>query len=206
MGGLSTGMNISASLSLRAVGLASRTLLKKVVTGTLLVARAARIEAMRCIRTPRRCRLNANVLITGGDMPHTARHIRDAQLGHGSSLVRSPFWLNRDERTAGKGARRWYRNMQQCNSGSRTQFAAANGNRGACDEYPFYSTRQGGRRNYPSIVSLRLVNLGEAGRQGALIRTFYRRCGVRQQPVTKSRFISLGVPELPSSFLCLGRR
>jgi len=196
LGGLSAGMNISASLSLRAVGLASRSLIKRVVTGSLQAARAALHEARRCIRNPRGCRLTVPILVVGTETRETAEHIQDAQLGRGSALMHSPFWLTRK---SPPHSRSWIRNAMPC----RTKVSGVT----SCDEYPFASTQEGGRGNR-ARVSLRPVPVREQSVQGGRLSAFYRAC--RVSPVRTSsnplkdrrRFLTVATTSAPGFWIC----
>ena len=96
--------------------------------------------------------------------------------------------------------RSWYNGTAECNRAARDHYFAQNGFRGECDEYPFYSTVEGGRLNYGppnNWVSLKLVNPAHnSGAQGHTIRGFYIGCRVyknQQFKVTTDAGITRGV-------------
>jgi RHS repeat-associated protein len=63
-----------------------------------------------------------------------------------------------------KGGRPWYYNKPECDKSNYKSGTVT------CDEYPFFSTNEGGQLNYTfKQVSLRLVPELEAGRQGSLL-------------------------------------
>lgn len=98
----------------------------------------------------------------GGDTPEMTAHIVDA-------LTSNPVWsvLTRAEHPASTTNRQWYRGDARC--------AGSLGDALSCDEYPFFTSRQGG----PG-ASLRLVPGWEQSRQGGFLRNFYAMCGIGQ--------------------------
>jgi hypothetical protein len=70
-------------------------------------------------------------------------------------------------------ARGWYRNLPQCQAKNAGQ---------DCDEYPFYSTIQGGpaRDGFP-VGDIEPIDATDNRRQGAILNGFYRgQCNVNQ--------------------------
>ena len=97
-----------------------------------------------------------NVFYSGWDTPLTSAHIASAILGNTS-------WANLHRATR-VGGRRWYRSDPRCVGSSRLMY---------CDEYPFYSTAEGG----PG-ASLMLVPAPEQWYQGGMLSAFYFACKV----------------------------
>ena len=102
------------------------------------------------------------VFMPGGDTPDTTAHIVDA-------LASNPGWsvLTRAEHPDSTTNRTWYQGDERC--------AGEVGDALSCDQYPFYTSRQGG----PG-ASLRLVPGWEQNRQGGFLRNFYAACGIGQ--------------------------
>lgn len=203
--------SIGASLNSRAILANSanvvvrRRLLQRVITETLRAPRVAAKFARECRRNPRRCKLETNLLVHGNNIPQTTQHVLDAQTGNGSNLIHAPLFLNR----ASPSSRSFISGSRECNPSVRVRASIRQSGPVACDEYPFNSTSQGGRQNYPAVVSLRFTALAEAPQQGGLISGFYRACRVgkvERQGVRKSRFLTVGIPTVPSFFVCRGRR
>jgi RHS repeat-associated protein len=144
LGDINIGLNGMAQLGGRAVSSSAlRTAVNRIITATIkqsgkLATRA--LKAVRgCIRKKNKCGLSANLLIVGQDNPDMARHISDAQMPH--TVV-----LTYEKKTGGN--RQWYRNRSGCR-------LAAKPLGYQCDEYPFFSTREGGPGK--PLVSLRWV-------------------------------------------------
>ena len=98
------------------------------------------------------------ILFPASDTPETTRHIADAQ------RLR-PDWVLLQR--GGNGASRgWYRGDDRCKNPSGRW----------CDEYPFYSTTQGG----PG-ASLRLVPESEQRTQAGKLTAFYGACGIQDE-------------------------
>ena len=97
-----------------------------------------------------------NVFYSGWDTPLTSAHIASAILGR-------PSWANLHRATR-VGSRRWYRGDPRCAGSSRLMY---------CDEYPFFSTAEGG----PG-ASLMLVPAPEQWYQGGMLSAFYFACKV----------------------------
>ena len=66
--------------------------------------------------------------------------------------------------------RGWYRNYPQCKNREDDQ---------DCDEYPFYSTKQGGPASGENPTGdLKLINSTDNRRQGSALNVFYQGCSV----------------------------
>ena len=102
------------------------------------------------------------VFMPGGDTPDTTRHIVDALSSNSGWSV-----LTRAEHPDSTTNRRWYQGDSRC--------AGEVGDALSCDEYPFYTSRQGG----PG-ASLRLVPGWEQDKQGGFLSAFYGACGIGQ--------------------------
>jgi hypothetical protein len=98
----------------------------------------------------------------GGDTPETTAHIVDALSSNAGWSV-----LTRAEHPDSTSNRRWYQGDSRC--------AGEVGDALSCDEYPFYTSRQGG----PG-ASLRLVPGWEQDKQGGFLSAFYGACGIGQ--------------------------
>ena len=110
-------------------------------------------------------------------MPETSLHIAEA-------LAQNPqwVWLQRGD----NGARRqWYRGDERC----------MNPNGRWCDEYPFFSTTQGG----PG-ASLKLVPEAEQRIQAGKLSSFYTACGVDDDDWFA--VIPILVPGVPTFWRC----
>jgi RHS repeat-associated protein len=102
------------------------------------------------------------VFMPGGDTPETTAHIVDALSSNAGWSV-----LTRAEHPDSTSNRRWYQGDSRC--------AGEVGDALSCDEYPFYTSRQGG----PG-ASLRLVPGWEQDKQGGFLSAFYGACGIGQ--------------------------
>jgi RHS repeat-associated protein len=138
---------------------------------------------------------------------HTA-HIRDAILS-GMSPVLSA-WNTKPE---GHTKSDWYSKSTNpkitdiCGSDAKAAYKAANGYQGSCDEYPFFSSKQGGKKNFKAgTVSLRLVPESESGAQSYLMNkgpnTLMGKAGVVPDDPDKEWY---GVAPLPFVFLSYWR-
>lgn len=96
----------------------------------------------------------------GGDTPETTAHIVDA-------LRSQPALLTRAAHPASTSSRAWYQGDPRCAGSPRDAMS--------CDEYPFFTSLQGG----PG-ASLRLVPGWEQNRQGGYLRNFYATCGIAE--------------------------
>ncbi|MGH9223344.1 MAG: NucA/NucB deoxyribonuclease domain-containing protein [Acidimicrobiales bacterium] len=121
------------------------------------------------------------VFMPGGDTPDTTAHLVDA-------LSSNPAWsvLTWAEHPDSTTNRQWYRGDSRC--------AGSPGDGLSCDEYPFYTSRQGG----PG-ASLRLVPGWEQDKQGGFLSAFYGACGIGQG----DSFVVDPMPSLPTTtFRC----
>ena len=171
-------------------------------TWTLRNIKQARQAVKRCLQSFKRCRLVGPVLVTGGmDSPETARHIAEAQMGHGSSVQRghAPMLLNyknKPDRPRKRALRPYKRSGQVCEASDLNNF---------CDEYPFFKTVQGAPRNLPGKVSLKIVPAAEQRIQGGLFNAMVGACRLRTGPPSRRRFLAVSIPNdnFFSGFLCL---
>jgi hypothetical protein len=180
-----------------------RVFLKRAVTETLLTPRAALREMQLCRRTPNKCRLTLPVHVTGNETRETARHIRDAQTWGGSAIITGPWMFILHRKPAPKD-RSWLKRTLECYPEIKAAYRRLSSHH--CDEYPYNSTHEGGRKRYDAgLVSLRLTPPDESSIQGnRLYPRFYNACGIQESlrpprgetKRPRSRFLSLGVPEL----------
>jgi hypothetical protein len=93
--------------------------------------------------------------------------------------------------------RDWYNKTAECNPTARRMYELEHGFRGECDEYPFYSTVEGGPFNYGppnNWVSLRLVNpTHNSGAHGHTLSNFYMSCGLYKNQQFKVKTDMSGV-------------
>jgi hypothetical protein len=125
----------------------------------------------------------------------TTEHVRD------SIFSGRPFVLAAN----GKPKTTWYNITETCNGKAKKAYKNANsfkGNpkHGNCDEYPFFSTEQGGPENYPKIVSLRIVPIEEASPQGSLMNINTKNVGVIPGDNDKKYYGVVPIPLMPVSF------
>lgn len=101
------------------------------------------------------------IFMPGGDTPETTEHIVAA-------LQSRPDWsvLTRAEHPDSTTNREWYEGDPRCPSQL--------GDALTCDEYPFFTSRQGG----PPDASLKNVPGWEQNKQGGFLGSFYRACGI----------------------------
>jgi RHS repeat-associated protein len=121
------------------------------------------------------------IFIPGADTPQTTDHIIDA-------LKSNPSWvrLTRAAHPASTTSRNWYRGDPRC--------PVKPGDGLNCDEYPFFTTAEGG----PG-ASLRNVPGHESNVQGAYLKNFYSICGVAHG----DSFLVVPVSTLPTtSWIC----
>ena len=133
----------------------------------------------------------------------TTRHIYNAITG-GREVVLAAW----DERPAGHGPNKWYKNKGNCkNKGNfkdkyrdRTGIDLVN-SQIACDEYPFNLSEQGGRENWnEGKVSLELVHV-EENVQGTLMDNVrLNNAGVERGHYRDKWFGVVPIPGLPVSF------
>lgn len=151
-----------------------------------LDAATAKAVAQACVATaafgvplgPGFCRRpTMPIFVVGANVNEAAQHDFDAIFGNASKgMLPHPAWalLNYSDPALKKQAgqtRAWYRGDPDC-AGSGTAFGKD------CDEYPFFSTEQGGELGNPK-PSLRPIDLGANRREGALLtHRLIRRCGL----------------------------
>jgi len=203
MASISVGMNGGAMMAGRAIGanalrsyanLAVRASIQSVRSTGRLAIRTARL----CIRKKSNCKLNVPMLIVGNDNPAMAEHILDAQSGRGSNSIGGTLTLNykRSSKFASPTQRSWYRRYRECNGFARARAAIKyNTPLLDCDEYPMFSTYQGGPSRYPHIVSLRPLPRSENRSVGALSRWLYRSFKFKDRKM----FLVISSPEIPIS-------
>ncbi len=158
--------------------------------------REARIVIKQCQRLTIRAALpvgdcTSMPIFASGDLdvPQATQHDREA-------LLRYPGWvkLNYDNPTL-KSNRSWYNAFSVCDEDPRIR---------NCDEFPFFSTEQGGGNAKPR-PSLKLINATQNKRQGGKLSRFYQTCGVslgQGKP-----FLNVPVPSgsnVPTLILCNG--
>ncbi len=109
-------------------------------------------------------RMPANTYLPGKDTGETTAHIKDAINGNADKgIPPHPEWAYLIRGTNSAPSRAWYRNDPRCAGNSLVLW---------CDEYPFFSTQQGG----PG-ASLRLVPAAEQRIQSGTLTYFYdRKC------------------------------
>lgn len=157
----------------------------------------ARQRIRDCMRHREKCDLDTPVHLEGNESPKTAEHVLDAQLSAGSNIIPAGVYFNY---ISPGHSRRWLNKTVECGPSARTQYALVNGgSRGACDEFPYRVTKQGGQKNHPLRVSLRLTPTSESSIQGTRLSAFLRVCGIRANHPKKSKFIVLGVPDMPGN-------
>lgn len=149
-------------------------------------------------RTKRDRFIGKPTIVFGGNFPEHAMHILSAQTGFGNYSPKVEFgistpFLNHIPRPDGA----WYNDTVQCSKAARRADPGK-----ACDEYPFYSTKQGGPKNYDEgSVSLKLLDNGESRRTGPFIQSFYNNAPIAEDGVSEeSKFVALGLPWMPSFY------
>lgn len=203
---LSVGMNGAVQLGGRTIGSSAlRGFVNKAVRGSIQSVRStgklAIKTARQCVRKKDNCKLSIPMLIVGADNGAVARHILDAQQGSGSNLVGGTLTLTykRSSRSASSSQRSWYRNSPQCSRASKSRWANAHRSNHRlldCDEYPMFSTYQGGAAgSRAGLVSLRPVPRSQNRSVGALSQWLYRSFKFKnRQP-----FLVIASPNIPIS-------
>jgi RHS repeat-associated protein len=161
----------------RAVGAAAELTLK---VGALTMATVLAIKAARARGEKRR---GISVLIPGNDTPATTAHIIGNQLAMPLNRVLTRTYRFPTEK------RDWY---------DRVYSLCAHRGAAVCDEYPFWSTREGGPENYPWRVSLFPVPSDEGPRQGGRLGGFYASCRIAEG----EKFIVAPTLFLPTTWWC----
>ena len=120
----------------------------------------------------------------GTPMTEITDHISSALSGGAPSTLTWLGWrvgwnIHRGDDSFSKG---WYNNTDDCSPDARKAFQDANGP-ADCDEYPFFSTGEGGPINYfgnPGAVSLQFVQRSHNRAQGGTLSAFYLKCKVER--------------------------
>jgi hypothetical protein len=158
--------------------------------------REARVVTKECLRLVFRASLPSEdctklpIFASGDlDVPEATEHDREALEYH-------PGWVKLNyEQSAGRSGREWYRRAPVCK---------VIGEGLHCDEFPFFSTEQGGGEASP-LPSLKQIGETQNVRQGSRLSWFYRKCGVN---VGEGKpFLNVPTPagsNLPTLPLCNG--
>jgi RHS repeat-associated protein len=203
---LSTTIRTQSVLVTNSIRGGMKNVISRATTATQRVVSQLRRELQKCRQKPSQCNIDRAVLVHGGLFtPKTTEHVADAIAGSASNLLFAPFYLTR----SAPSSRRWLRGTAECGAASRAGF----GGPSACDEYPFNSTFQGARVNYPARMSIRLVPFAEVGFQGGLVGGFYAVCGISRaaSPLNygasakKHDFFVLPVPGISYLPLCFNK-
>lgn len=112
------------------------------------------------------------------------------------ALAQHPRWaiLTRGSNGAARG---WYRNMAECKADDKTSLD--------CDEFPFYSTKEGGGNSTPT-PSLKLISASANRSQGSSLNAFFKQCSVTDDKhflilAVSSSIVSASIP-LNSTGVC----
>jgi hypothetical protein len=160
--------------------------------------REARIVIKQCQRLMSRAGLSSNkctelpIFASGdSDVPQATKHDLEALLYH-------PPWVRLNyEDPALKPKSTWYQSLPACSERSEELKLD-------CDEFPFFSTVQGGGEAKPR-PSLKVIDSTQNRRQGGKLRAFYNTCNISNgisQP-----FLNVPMPlgsEVPTLYLCNG--
>jgi Deoxyribonuclease NucA/NucB len=142
----------------------------------------ANLPTSRCLELP--------IFASGDlDVPQATKHDLEA-------LLYYPPWVKLNyERSKGKAGEGWYKAFAVCKENSPFRH---------CDEFPFFSTLQGGGSARPR-PSLKLIDATHNQRQGGKLGRFYNACGVN---VGEGRpFLNVPMPpgsNIPTLLLCNG--
>lgn len=148
-----------------------------------LVIRAS-LPTSRCTELP--------IFASGDlDVPEATHHDMEA-------LLYYPPWVRLNyENSTGKSGRDWYTSLVPCKENPNPELTH-------CDEFPFFSTEQGGGSAHPR-PSLKLIDSKQNLRQGGKLGRFYSMCGVS---VGGGRpFLNVPMPSgsnIPTLSLCNG--
>ena len=149
--------------------------------------------ATQCSFTKKNCLVGNKipVLSTGMELPMHSMHIAASQYGFGNTSSGVGVTSSVLVRGQGSGGRAWYKKMHPCMLGKV-------GDKLTCDEYPFFSTMNGGLANYNNdTVSLQLLPGWESSRQGGLMSSFYSNAKV----TAGKPYFSIGNTLLPSYYI-----
>jgi hypothetical protein len=158
--------------------------------------REARIVAKQCRGLTIRAALPASdctelpIFASGDlDVPQATKHDLEA-------LLYYPGWVKLNyESSSGKSGQGWYSSYSPCNENPEGL---------DCDEFPFFSTQQGGANAKPR-PSLKLINAQQNRRQGGKLSRFYAACGVNVG--VGKPFLNVPMPpgsNVPTLILCNG--
>lgn len=137
------------------------------------------------------------IFIVGADVNEAAQHDFDAIFGHaGKAMAPHPAWAvlnyaSRKDKIAAQQPLRWYRNDVACKDKTGIELGLD------CDEYPYFSTEQGGKPAVPK-PSLRPIDSDENQKEGRLLsRKLIQRCSLDTATgITKTSNGSGGSPYL----------
>lgn len=101
------------------------------------------------------------IFVTGADVREATDHDLDAIVDH-------PEWFRLTRDVTNKSGSGWYQNQYPCTATPSTD---------QCDEYPFFSSQQGGP-NQVVAPSLRNIIARDNTMQGSRLSGFYSTCGV----------------------------
>ena len=158
--------------------------------------REARIVIKQCHRLMARAALPTGdcidmpIFASGDlDVPQATKHDLEA-------LLHYPGWVKLNyESPVGKPNREWYASYPVCDENSPSLH---------CDEFPFFSTEQGGGSATPR-PSLKLIDGKQNTRQGRKLGRFYAACGIN---IGKGKpFLNVPMPpgsNVPTLILCNG--
>jgi RHS repeat-associated protein len=179
------GINIQ-SLGRTMSAHALRRYVKRAITQTIRDVGTARREIRKCINTTKNCRLDAPVLIVGGDRPEMAEHIFSAQMGGENNRVPAGFLhsFNARQHTS------WYLGQDGCTIADQAAAVGKYGSKVDCDEFPMNSMDLGGPRNHPGFVSLKYVPAGQNRSIGAMWKQLVKASGMRAQPSKKALVVA----------------
>ncbi|WP_168915075.1 NucA/NucB deoxyribonuclease domain-containing protein [Microcella flavibacter] len=129
------------------------------------------------------------------DVPQATNHDLEA-------LQQTPSWVKLDYRpsTENPSPRSWYTGDPRCASADPAEGTS-------CDEYPFYSSEQGGQLAVPA-PSLKVIDSGQNSFQGTLYSSFLAACKLTAKPVGERQFLAIPLPPaaspLPTLAICNG--
>ena len=145
--------------------------------------------------------------IVGADANEAAQHDFDAIFGNvGEGLPARPSWAVLNYTKSGKKLqpgtkigegqnKRWYRNLNPCKGQVEVLVTA-------CDEYPYFSARQGSGFSSPR-PSIRPIDWDDNSHEGSMLNAMRARCGFESSaPITAAsngtggtRYLVLPMPE-----------
>lgn len=139
------------------------------------------------------CQLPVPIIFYGLGYYELSNHILDAQLGNGSNSVPISALLHRKYPANGRS---WLNNKSDPYSISGICPIPRGTASQQCDEYPFNSSQEGGKDNYPAGVSLRMISTTQNKLGGINLGGMYSSDGTQN----KDPFLVLTQPYLPLSF------